>query len=211
MRRVHAELAISCLACCARNERQTVWVLTDPQLVRLLQLAYSAERAAALAYQGHARSLRGVALQRAVKQIEIDEWEHRLCVRRLLTRYQIPVSAWLELKFYVIGKIISLVCFFIGWFMPHYFAGRLESGNTCEYIVMLQRFQALGITEHDELLYAMAIKEKEHEVFFLEQIHAARQLPIFECVFRWGRRHSANDINLAGLRPVPQAALYCQE
>ena len=186
-------------------------MLTDPQLVRLLQLAYSAERAAALAYQGHARSVADGQLRRAIKQIEVDEWEHRLCMRRYLDRYGIPVSRWFELKFYAIGKVISLACFFIGWFMPHYFAGRLESGNTCEYIVMLQRFHALGIDVHDDELFQMALKEKEHEVFFLQQIMHAQQLSIFECFFRWGTRHSANDIDLATLRPVAEAKLYCQQ
>ena len=186
-------------------------MLKDPQLVNLLQLAYSAERAAAFAYQGHARSLTGLTVQRQIKQIEIDEWEHRLCVRRLLDQYHIPISAWYELRFYVIGKIISLACFFIGWFMPHYFAGRLESGNTCEYIVMMQRFRALGITEHDALLYEMAIKEKEHEVFFLQQIHESPRLSLFEYFFRWGKNHSANDLNLDEPQPLAQADTYCQK
>ena len=53
------------------------------------------------------------------------------------------------------GKIISFSCYVIGWFMPYYFAGRLESGNVCEYFVMMHYFNDLGITEHDDVLLAM--------------------------------------------------------
>jgi len=46
--------------------------------------------------------------------------------------------------------------------MPFYFAGSLESGNVCEY------FNSIEISDHDEILYKMGMKEKEHEVYFLE-------------------------------------------
>ncbi len=185
--------------------------LTDPALVDLLRLAYPAEKAAAFAYVGHAKSLKHLAHKKAVKQIEIDEWEHRLEVLKLMRQYGVEVSLWYELRFHVIGKIIGLACFFIGWFMPHYFAGRLESGNTCEYIVMLRRFHALGIYEHDEILYAMAVKEKEHEVFFLNVISRSPLLRIFEPLFSWGKRHSANDIDLERLKALPEAEQYCSD
>lgn len=184
--------------------------LTDPALIDLLRLAYSAEKAAAFAYIGHAKSLKKLALKKAVKQIEIDEWEHRLEVLKLMRQYEVEVSRWYELRFYIIGKIIGLACFFIGWFMPHYFAGRLESGNTCEYIVMLRRFHALGIYEHDQALYAMAVKEKEHEQFFLDVITPSPLLRFFEPVFKWGKRHSANDITLNNLKPLVDAEAYCR-
>ena len=48
--------------------------------------------------------------------------------------------------------------------------GRLESGNVCEYFRMMQYFHALGILEHNEVLYEMGIKEKEHEIYFLSKI-----------------------------------------
>jgi len=56
-----------------------------PPLVDLINRAYSGERAAALAYIGHAGSLRLREKERAtVRQIEEDEWEHRRLVRRLM-------------------------------------------------------------------------------------------------------------------------------
>jgi hypothetical protein len=141
--------------------------LQHPQLVDLIQMAYSAEKAAAFAYIGHAASVKNKEEKVAIKQIEIDEWNHRAEVMLLMKEYDIPVSKWYEFKFHVIGKLISGSCFVIGWFMPFYFAGRLESGNVCEYFRMKHYFNSLGIKKHDVVLYEMGMKEKEHEVYFL--------------------------------------------
>jgi hypothetical protein len=84
----------------------------------------------------------------------------------------------------------------IGWFLPIYFAGRLESGNVNEYYHMVELFHTMGITEHDDILIEMGIKEKEHEVFFLSKIKGHWLLPIFEQVFSWGANKSFNDVDL---------------
>lgn len=185
--------------------------LNDPRLIRSLQLAYSAEKAAAFAYIGHAESLPDPDERERVREIEQDEWDHRRHVLEIMDEYDIPISTWHELKFHVIGKVISLSCFAIGRFMPYFFAGRLESGNVCEYLVMLQRFRALGIRKHDALLYEMGIKEKEHEDYFLEVIRDAVWLPWFEKLFNWGTEASLNDLEKAALRPLEEADLYCRE
>lgn len=184
--------------------------LQHPALVELLQRAYSAERAAALAYVGHARSLRDPGVIAAVRQIEEDEWNHRRHVLGLMQRYGVPVSRYYEFKFLVIGKVIGLSCHVIGRFMPFFFAGRLESGNVCEYFVMMHHFHTLGIREHDALLYEMGMKEKEHEVYFLDQVRDSRWLPFFEWLFSWGARASANDIDLQVPRPVGESDQYCK-
>ena len=124
--------------------------------------------------------------------------------------YAISISRFDELKFYIIGKIISYSCFIIGRFMPYYFAGRLESGNVCEYFKMKHFFNSLGITEHDEILYQMAIKEKEHEVYFLEKVKADKWLPFFEKFFLWGRTKSLNNVNLDKKYPVSESDIYCK-
>lgn len=184
--------------------------LAHPPLVDLLQKAYSAEHAAALAYIGHAASLRDPAAKAAVKQIEDDEWHHRENVLALMRQYEIPVSRAYEVRFYVIGKVIAASCHVIGWFMPYFFAGKLESGNVCEYFVMLRYFRSLGITEHDAVLYDMGMKEKEHEVYFLRQIEGSRLLPFFERVFSWGRHHTRNDVDLDRKYPANEALRYCK-
>ncbi|MEY2878448.1 MAG: hypothetical protein RLZZ15_828 [Verrucomicrobiota bacterium] len=183
--------------------------LAHPALVRLLQRAYSAERAAAFAYVGHAASLRDPVAKAAVKQIEDDEWEHRRHVLAIMRHHGVPVSRWFEAQYFLIGKLIGASCHVIGWFMPYFFAGKLESGNVCEYFVMMRYFRALGLREHDAVLYEMGMKEKEHEVYFLAQIAGSRWLPWFERVFARGRRSSANDVDLARKYAVEDGVGYC--
>jgi hypothetical protein len=183
--------------------------LDHPALVELLQRAYSAERAASFAYVGHAASLKDPAAKAAVKQIEDDEWDHRRHVLQIMRRYDVPVSRWFEIKYWWIGKVISASCHVIGWFMPYFFAGKLESGNVCEYFVMMHRFHSLGIRDHDESLYEMGLKEKEHEVYFLAQIRDSRWLPFFEKIFSWGRHTTRNDVDLENKFSVADSHRYC--
>ncbi len=183
--------------------------LHHPALEKSLQRAYSAEKAASLAYIGHAASLKDPAEKAAVRQIEQDEWDHRANVLKIMRKYHIPISKYYEFKYHLIGKVIGLACHVIGRFMPYFFAGKLESGNVCEYFVMIKYFHALDITEHDEDLYEMGIREKEHEVYFLGKISSARWLPIFEKLFSWGVHQSANDVNLDDRYPVETSDQYC--
>jgi hypothetical protein len=185
--------------------------LNHPALVDSLRKAYSAEKAASLAYIGHAGSLKNPQERAAVQQIEKDEWVHRGHVLKIMERYEIPVSRYYEVKYHIIGKFIGYACYVIGRFMPYFFAGKLESGNVCEYFVMIHYFHSLGITNHDEVLFEMGIKEKEHEVYFLEVIRNAKWLPAFERVFSWGARSSLNDVDLKQEIPVADAGKYCRK
>ncbi len=76
-------------------------------LIDLLQKAYSAEKAAALAYKGNAGAVKDLDEKKAIRQIEIDEWNHRREVLEMMHQYQVPVSKWYEVKNYFIGKTIS--------------------------------------------------------------------------------------------------------
>lgn len=185
--------------------------LNHPKLIDLLKQAYSAEKAAAFAYQGHAGSVKNKEAKKRIKEIEDDEWHHRKEVLKIMQHYQIEVSKFYEFKYYIIGKMISISCYLIGWFMPYYFAGRLESGNVCEYFRAKQYFNDLGITLHDQILYDMGIKEKEHEVYFLKQIEGSKLLPFFEKVFSWGDKKSFNNIDLDKKYPVEKSDVYCKK
>lgn len=185
--------------------------LPHKALVRSLQMAYSAERAACFAYQGHAGAVNDPQEKIAIRQIELDEWHHREEVLAIMNEYNIPVSKFFELRFYIIGKVISASCYVIGWFMPFFFAGKLESGNVCEYFKMMQYFHELGITKHNQVLYEMGIREKEHEVYFLEKIRNKKLLPVFEKLFAWGSNKSLNDVDLEKKYPVETALLYCKK
>jgi hypothetical protein len=184
--------------------------LNHPKLVDLLQQAYSAEKAAAFAYQGHAGSVKDPAEKAAIRQIEIDEWNHRKEVLELMHLYDVPVSVYYEIRFHIIGKIISTSCYIIGWFMPYYFAGRLESGNVCEYFRMMHYFHELGIKDHDAVLYEMGMKEKDHEIYFLAGIKNSKLLPFFERLFGWGKRKSFNDIDLDKKYSIESSKDYCK-
>lgn len=176
------------------------------RLVALMQLAHSAERAAAFAYQGHAAAVRDPDEKREIARIEQEEWDHRAEVLRLMEQYDVPVSRYLEAKYWIIGRLISASCHVIGWFMPMYFAGRLESGNVVEYVVMRDLFHQVGITEHDECLLEMADVEKEHERFFAEAIREHPWTPLFERLFRWGPDRSFNDYGSPPTGEVPADA-----
>ena len=185
--------------------------LNHPELVDLLKKAYSAEKAASFAYQGHAGVVKNQEEKKAIRQIEMDEWNHRAEVLQIMNQYDIPVSKYYEVRFRIIGKIISGSCYVIGWFMPFYFAGRLESGNVCEYFRMKHFFNSRGIKEHDKILYEMGIKEKEHEVYFLEQIKGNKLLPFFEKIFMWGNKKGFNNIDLDKKYPVEESDVYCKK
>lgn len=60
------------------------------------------------------------------------------------------------------------------------------------------------------MLYEMGMKEKEHEVYFLEQIKASRLLPLFQRLFSWGAGSSANDVDLQNRQPVEESDKYCK-
>lgn len=185
--------------------------LNHPPLARLLQKAYSAEKAASYAYQGHAASVRAQLEKTAIRQIEEDEWNHRKEVLTIMQHYYIPISRWYEIRFAVIGKVISASCHVIGWFMPYFFAGKLESGNVCEYFRMKQYFNSIGIRKWDVLLYEMGMKEKEHEIYFLEKVRKSKVLPFFERLFNWGKHKSANNIDLDKKYPVEESDGYCKK
>jgi len=184
--------------------------ISHPKLVKLLQLAYSAEKAAAFAYIGHAGSVKRLDEKIAIRQIEMDEWTHRETVLAIMQQYEILPSRYYEIKYHVIGRIISVSCYIIGWFMPYYFAGRLESGNVCEYFIMMRYFNEIGITEHDAVLYEMGLKEKEHEIYFQKGLQNNRLLPLFERVFGWGNKSSFNDVDLDKASPVEESKGYCK-
>jgi hypothetical protein len=74
----------------------------------------------------------------------------------------------------------------------------------------MQYFHSLGIREHDHILYEMGIKEKEHEVYFLDCIKGNKLLPLFEKIFGWGDL-SYNNVDLDKKYPVEESDVYCKK
>src|SRR5688572_4401921 len=107
--------------------------LAQQQLVRLLRLAYSGERGAAIAYAGHARALRDPVEKADLLRIEADERDHRERIGGMLADVGVPTSRYLEVRSRLVGEIIARFCAFGGWFCPMYGAGHLERRNLVEY------------------------------------------------------------------------------
>ncbi len=95
--------------------------------------------------------------------------------------------------------------------MPFFFAGKLESGNVCEYFRMKYFFNAMNIHDWDVILYNMGMKEKEHEIYFREKIKNSKILPYFERLFNWGLKKSANNVDLDKRYPVNESDIYCKK
>ncbi|MEW6736932.1 MAG: ferritin-like domain-containing protein [Acidobacteriota bacterium] len=162
-------------------------------LVNILQLAYSGELAAAYAYRGHWKSLKNTAEISKIQQIENEEWLHREKVGCMLKYLNSQPKKSREIKSWVIGHTIGILCHLVGWFIPMYFAGKLESGNTKEYENAAIYARELNLLEFEKELYTMSVVEKEHENFFLNTIVGHRLLPLMIIIFKWGK----TDISLS--------------
>ena len=155
-------------------------------LIRILQNAYSGEVAAAYAYRGHWRSLKDSPEKARIREIEAEEWDHRRRVGEWLTKLDAKPRPLRDKVFWTIGRTLGATCFLSGWFMPMYFAGRLESQNSVEYEDAAIFARELDMDECVEDLLDMARVEVEHEAFFRETVAAHRLLPIMRRVFGWG-------------------------
>lgn len=159
--------------------------MATAHLIRLLQLAHAAERAAAMAYRGHAASTRDPDERAAIRAIERDEWIHRRLVGQWLTALGAKPAARYEIRFVLIGAVIALACFVIGPFLATYFAGRLEGDNVHEYHTIAAAAVAAG---HPELVAGarhMANVEAEHEAVLLAMVARHPALAWFRRRFNW--------------------------
>ena len=151
-------------------------------LIALLQLAYSAERAAAYAYRGHWHSLVATDERARIKQIEDEEWHHRKLVGEMLRALNSAPNGQREIRSLLIGRALGLLCHLMGWLAPMYGAGRLESRNIREYETAARYARDCGHQEFVDCLLTMAEVEWEHERYFRSRVllHSwARKLPLW--------------------------------
>jgi hypothetical protein len=139
------------------------------RLIRLLQNAHAGERAAFLAYEGHAVSVNGTAEHDEIRKIQREEWEHRECLGRFLIELGSGPRSSREFLMTCIGRFISLFCLVGGWFIPMYGAGKLERGNIVEYEVAARLARDAGFTHMANPLLEMAEIEWDHELYFREK------------------------------------------
>ena len=165
--------------------------IPDPeraQLVSILQRAYSGELAAALAYRGHWRSLKHDREIAEIRQIELEEWHHRRRLGEMLADLGSKPRLGLDAFQSLVGLVILLGCSMVGWFVPMYFAGRLESQNDQEYEEAARHAGALGLLALRDELKAFAQLERDHEVYFLRKVDGHPALRFWQRLFKWGPR-----------------------
>jgi rubrerythrin len=151
-------------------------------LIRILQLAYSGERAAAYAYRGHWHSVRNPDERTRIATIENEEWHHRDLVGEMLRSLGARPDKRREVRASVIGRVLQALCHVSGWLAPMYGAGKLESRNIKEYEAAARFAAGSGRTEFVDCLLTMAEVEWEHEQYFRSKVlshPAGRLLPIW--------------------------------
>jgi hypothetical protein len=140
------------------------------RLLRVLQLAYSGEQAAALAYRGHWRSVKDPAERARIQQIEQEELHHRELVGEMLAKLGAGPDGRRELRAWIIGRTLGALCHVAFWFAPMYGAGRLERRNIVEYEDAARHAVACGRAEFLDCLLTMAEVEWDHELYFRTRI-----------------------------------------
>lgn len=151
-------------------------------LVRRLQLAYSGELGAAIAYRRHASSLSDPTDRAGILRIEAEEREHRARLGTMLERLGASADPVLERRNWVLGSAIARFCQVGGWFCPMYGAGRFERRNIVEYELAARAAVLSGLTEYADSLLDMAEVEWDHEHFLRGKAAShwlSRVLPIW--------------------------------
>src|SRR5262245_10267473 len=143
-------------------------------LVSILRLAYSGELAAALAYRGHWKSVSDAEDRQRIRQIEEEEWRHNDLVGALLQHLVELPGRLREVRAWLIGQTLGLLCHISGWLAPMYGAGKLESRNVREYEAAARHALACGRDEWIDCLLTMAEVEWEHEAFFRSRVLSHR-------------------------------------
>lgn len=155
---------------------------SQTNLVRVLQLAYSGELAAAYAYRGHWHSCSDPDERMQIEKIENEEWHHRRLVGEMLVSLGEAPDPAREKRALIIGRTLGFLCHVSGWLAPMYGAGRLESGNIREYETAARHARDCERNDLVDCLLAMAEVEWEHENYFRSRVQShrlGRRLPIW--------------------------------
>ena len=153
------------------------------RLVALLQLAYSGERAAALAYYGHWNSVKRTEEREHIRRIEDEEWRHREHVGEMLAALGSGPDPTRERRAALIGRTLAALCHLGGWLAPMYGAGKLESRNVREYETAARHARDCGRTEWIDALLTMAEVEWDHEHYFRQRVlehPIGKRLPLWK-------------------------------
>jgi rubrerythrin len=145
---------------------------SEQKLINLLQQAYSAEKAAAYAYNGHWKSVSDPDEKAHIKQIEDEEWHHRQLAAEMLAQLNSGPRRLKEIRATVLGRVLSILCHVCGWLAPMYGAGRLESRNIREYETAARYAHESGHEAFVDCLLSMAEVEWDHEFYFRSRVQS---------------------------------------
>jgi hypothetical protein len=154
----------------------------ERQLIAILQLAYSGELAAALAYRGHWKSVSSTSDRDRIQDIEREELLHRAQIAEMLRVLGENPQRFREARSWMIGLSLGVLCHVSGWLIPMYGAGKLESRNVREYEAAARYAWSSGWREWVDCILTMAEVEWEHEAYFRANVLAhslGRYLPIW--------------------------------
>ncbi|MBI3819555.1 MAG: ferritin-like domain-containing protein [Planctomycetes bacterium] len=135
-------------------------------LVRILQKAHAAERGAAIAYRGHAASVRNIIERDAIVHIERDEWEHRAKLGAMLDELGAGTLPLHEIGMLAIGSALERLCFVSGRRLPMFCAWLLERVNVEQYATAARLARAAGCPHMAPLLMKMEQAEADHVAVF---------------------------------------------
>lgn len=139
-------------------------------LVRFVATEHANERGAALAYRGHASSLRDPSERAEVSRIEAEEWQHRAELAALLTQLGGHTSWWREPLMATIGWCIGVSCHVGGWLMPMLGAGIIEWSNIRGYAHGVAAARSAGLPEVAAQLAHLGRVEEAHAAFFFTAV-----------------------------------------
>jgi rubrerythrin len=140
------------------------------RLIAILQHAYSGERAAGYAYNGHWKAVADPAERKRILQIEDEEWHHRRLVGEMLTSLGSRPRRSREIRAAAIGRALGFLCHLSPWFLPMYGAGWLESHNIVEYENAARHARDCGRSDLVDCLLTMAEVEWDHEAYFRSKV-----------------------------------------
>jgi len=175
------------------------------QLVRALQRAHGGELAAALAYDGHAASVRDPAERAVLVRMAAEERAHRARAGAILTELGARPVRWRELAGAAVGRTVAVACRLgallpvVGWYAAMDGAGRFEAKGVAEYARAARLAEAAGRADLAGDLLAMARSEHAHERWFRAR---CAESPVLHRLLPGWRRP---EVTRARRRPGPGA------
>ena len=166
----------------------------ETNLIHVLQNAHAGEQAAANAYWGHATSIFVSAEEKQeILKILDEELHHRQRIREMLDELNAGPRTAREWMMFSIGATIAFLCWFGGWFVPMYGAGKLESTNIEEYEVAARLAHQAGHSHLVPELLEFGEVEWDHEKYFFEKCEGHWMNRLFPAWQRPGERSGIQD------------------